>query len=130
VQNRYTGDVGDFGKFGLLRVLAPENSGVRLGLIWYLYPDEEGNADGKYVQYLDPSEKNDCRFRACDSKLYDALRKLVDSGNRRVDQVPKLGILPGRVFFDEQLRFPGPPAERPAAREGLARAGARRDGKM
>ena len=40
MQNKYVGDVGDFGKYGLLRRLAcPEftESPLSLGVIWYLF---------------------------------------------------------------------------------------------
>ncbi len=118
MEDRYTGDAGDFGKFGLMRALVNEDISLKLGLIWYLYPDEKHNADGKHVQYLDQSAENDHRFRACDSELYVALRGLVDAGNRRVNQVPKLDILPqATVYFEEPLDFAGPPSERIAARK-------------
>ena len=52
MQNRYVGDIGDFGKYGLLRALC---HGRRLGVAWYLYPDEAHN--GGIVQYLcEPDE--------------------------------------------------------------------------
>ena len=44
VQDRYVGDVGDFGKYGLLRALC--GGDLTLGVVWYLYPDEEANNDG------------------------------------------------------------------------------------
>ena len=37
MQNRYAGDVGDFGKIGLLRQLAA--AGYHIGVNWYLAPD-------------------------------------------------------------------------------------------
>ena len=43
MQNRYTGDIGDFGKLGLLRVL--QESGLTIGVNWYLVPDENHNSD-------------------------------------------------------------------------------------
>lgn len=63
MQNKYVGDVGDFGKHSLLRRLAgataPDNlPPLRLGLVWYARSDECGNLDGKFVQYLDPTRKN------------------------------------------------------------------------
>ena len=33
MQDRYTGDIGDFAKYGLLRAL---EAGHRLGVAWYL----------------------------------------------------------------------------------------------
>ena len=84
MQDRYVGDVGDFGKYGLLRYLtgqreAPSTSDMpmRLGVVWYLYPDESHNADGKYTGYLDDTLSNHARFRACDPDLYDTMRRLV-----------------------------------------------------
>ena len=47
MQDQYVGDIGDFGKYGLLRHLfgrpegadaAPEDA-LRLGVVWYLFPD-------------------------------------------------------------------------------------------
>ena len=42
MQNRYAGDVGDFGKLGLLRQLT--SSQLDIGVNWYLAPDESHNA--------------------------------------------------------------------------------------
>lgn len=117
MQDRYTGDVGDFGKFGLMRTLVASDSSLRLGLIWYLFPDEGHNADGKHIGYLESSERNDRNFRACDNELYDRLRRLVASGKRQVSTVPTFGILPrSTVYFEEPLHFPSAPRERAEAR--------------
>ena len=56
MQNKYVADVGDFGKHGLLRRLSGATADdqldpLRLGLVWYAFPDECGNLDGKFVQY-------------------------------------------------------------------------------
>ena len=37
MQNRYTGDIGDFGKLGLLRQLG--RTGLSIGVNWYLTLD-------------------------------------------------------------------------------------------
>ncbi|MBQ9065866.1 MAG: hypothetical protein IJ123_10505 [Blautia sp.] len=50
MQDRYTGDIGDFGKLGLLRVL--ESQGLTIGINWSRTPDEDHNDDGKYTKYL------------------------------------------------------------------------------
>ena len=49
MQDRYTGDICDYAKDGLLRALG---DGHRLGIAWYLYPNESHNADGKHTAYL------------------------------------------------------------------------------
>lgn len=114
MQNRYVGDVGDFGKYGLLRRLsgmtdtAASSLTLRLGVIWCLYPDEEHNADGKYVGYLLESARNNRLFRSCDPGLYDALREIVASGSRRVGNIAASGILPSSTaYYDRVLYYPG-----------------------
>ena len=43
MQDRFVGDIGDFGKYGLLRTLAgiepKAEPGYRLGVVWYLRPE-------------------------------------------------------------------------------------------
>ena len=50
MQNRYTGDIGDFGKLGMLRALQAQD--LTIGVNWYLAPDEDHNDDGKHTKYL------------------------------------------------------------------------------
>ena len=66
MQNRYTGDIGDFGKIGLLRYFERE---FTLGVNWYLTPDETHNGDGRHIGYLQKNE-----FRLCDQQLWTELR--------------------------------------------------------
>ena len=107
MQNRYVGDIGDFGKYGLLRALAglypakPDSQCLLLGIAWYLFPDESHNADGKFVGYLNPIRSNRTKFRACDPQLYDELRNLVDAGNRDVSAIRQSGILPQDTSYHE-----------------------------
>ncbi len=125
MQNRYTGDVGDFGKYGLLRHLtgqreAPTSAdAMRLGVVWYLYPDESHNDDGKYTGYLASSPKNHAEFRACDPDLYDSMRHLVETDRRNVAAVQRSRILPdGTLYYEPSLSFPRrmPRSERKAVR--------------
>ena len=62
MQNRYTGDIGDFGKYGLLKAPCLPGGGsdageLSLGVVWYLFADAESNTDGGLVHYLDPSPR-------------------------------------------------------------------------
>ena len=45
MQNQYVGDIGDFGKYGLLRAISGDP--LRLGVVWYLFPDEPPKEPGK-----------------------------------------------------------------------------------
>ena len=111
MQNKYVGDLGDFGKFGLLRALCSpvEPAGaslISLGIVWYLVLDEEKNSDGRFVDFLDLSAMNQERYRACDPFLYDALRWIVLSGSRNVGSIRDGNILPlGTRFYDVPLTF-------------------------
>ena len=113
MQNRYMGDLGDFGKFGLLRAIcAASEAGNQiawsLGVVWYLVPDESDNGDGRFVQYLDLSARNQELFRACDPQLYDALRGIVVSGVRSVSSLQSSSVLPsGTRYYDTPLTFEG-----------------------
>ncbi len=108
MQNRYTGDIGDFGKYGLLRELCGPPQKLRLGVVWYLFPDESHNSDGKHTGYLDGSPGNRARFRNCDAPLYDTLRRLVQDGKgRRVAGIRESGLLPdGTVYHEPELSYP------------------------
>lgn len=99
MQDRYTGDIGDYVKYGLLRALG---EGSKLGVAWYLYPDESHNEDGRHIDYLDrPGE-----WTALDPGLFQGLGKLVADGDRAVRAVEGAGILPNAVFANEILHSP------------------------
>jgi len=67
MQNRYVGDIGDFGKYHLLKILSQGNGldnggNLVLGVVWYLVPNENHNGDGKHIRYLQKSGSNSIRF--------------------------------------------------------------------
>jgi hypothetical protein len=100
MQNRYVGDVGDFAKYALLRLItqgAP--TALRLAVIWYLYPDEFHNSDGRHVSYL-----NSEAYRVLDPKLHATMNRLVSGAKRNIVEVRKAGVLPpSTVFFEEPV---------------------------
>ena len=63
MQDRYTGDLGDFSKLGILRAL--KTAGLSIGVNWYLTPDENHNGDGRHVKYLYQEE-----YKTCDAALW------------------------------------------------------------
>ena len=113
MQNRYVGDIGDFGKFGLLRSLSgchdahPVECPLRLGIVWYLYPEETHNSDGKYTGYLTNESAKNTALRSCDPELYDCLRRLVIGNGRHVIGIRCSGILPeDTAYYEKTLFYP------------------------
>lgn len=98
MQDRYTGDIGDFGKLGLLRQLS-NRTGLSIGVNWYLVPDEVHNGDGRHIGYL-----QNAGFRSCDEALWRTLGQIVSSGRRKVAALEEAGILPA-VFYSDVLDF-------------------------
>ena len=96
MQDRYVGDLGDFGKFGLLRTLCGTGNSQKesLGVLWYMTPGENHNSDSKHTSYLSPTARNQKQFRACDPELYDELARIVHSGQKSVQEARGGGILP------------------------------------
>ena len=123
VQDRYVGDIGDFGKYGLLRSLSGPrgdcnpDSPLRLGVVWYLYPDEDHTADGKFTSYLVDTPDNHSKYRVCDPPLYDSLRRLVLGGGRNIATVRHSEILPSDTAFHERRLFYTPGSSRSSREE-------------
>ena len=95
MQDRYTGDIGDFGKLGLLRRL--QAAGLSVGVNWYRVPNETHNDDGKHIRYLEQGQ-----YRECDEQLWYELRKIVVSGERTVYRLQNDSVLQA-VFFSDLL---------------------------
>jgi hypothetical protein len=91
MQNRYVGDIGDFVKLGVLCALSP---GYRLGVAWWLIPDEDHSKDGRHIGYLKLPE----RWRQFDPQLFDALHQIVSEGQRHVYALEAVKVLPNAIF--------------------------------
>lgn len=50
MKNQYIGDIGDYGKYGLLRFLSEH--GIKIGVNWYLSKNDEIVIDGNINNYL------------------------------------------------------------------------------
>src|SRR5215472_11846020 len=109
MQNRYVGDIGDYLKLGILRALSP---GHRLGVAWWLRPDESHNRDGRHTGYLQRPE----RWRRFDPELFDVLAEIVRSGRRHVPALEGANLLRGAVFASELMPMRGPGGLRGQAR--------------
>jgi hypothetical protein len=113
MQDRYVGDIGDFGKFALLRKLCgtAHAGAIRLGVVWCRFPDESHNNDGRHVSYLARSE-----FVELDKELAIALKSIVASGRRSIAAISSGPILPADTVHCSDL-ISVPDESAPSARE-------------
>lgn len=99
MKDKYTGDVGDFGKYVMLNELCKQsNFSIRLGVNWYYTTNHEKNRDGGHIEYLNHTDKNSKEFRNCFPYLYDNLQTIVKNG-RNINQIEKSRILPDNTIF-------------------------------
>lgn len=97
MKNQYFGDVNDYRKYGILRILA--GSDLNVIVSWMLTPDD-GRTDGKFIGYLDQEN----RWRHHDPPLYDHLRaSLQDGAPRAVSSVESGGLLARATFVADLL---------------------------
>ena len=111
MKNQYFGDVNDYRKYGLLRVLQQQGEG-RLLVAWMLTPDDEGR-DGERRSYLLQPE----RWRHYDPDLFDLLRS---APRRDVSLIEGSGLLPGARYYAAPV--PDAREERENWRRGLLEA--------
>ncbi len=101
MQDRYVGDIGDFGKYALLNFIQ-QKTNLKLGVNWYLTnPDILGeikNNDGNLTGYEN--------IKHLDKNLYAKLKKLVDGNTRHVSEVENRDnaiLANGTVFFSDEV---------------------------
>ncbi len=117
MQNRYVADIGDYVKLAILRRLA---FGRRLGVAWWLFPDEHHNADGGHREYLEqPNE-----WKHFDPDLFEALLEIKKQKRWNVFAFEEAAVLPKAVFASDPIPcevrpFSRRPAERRVWLEGI-----------
>ena len=103
MQDRYAGDIGDYGKIGLLRIL--QAHGLLVAVNWYrVDPLEiEKRDDGTFKQddgkFLIPDD-----LRVCDKELADTLFRIAMSKYRSVEVLEQANLIPGACYFHELLK--------------------------
>jgi hypothetical protein len=88
VQDKYVGDIGDFGKYALLNHLRC-HSRLGLSVVWYrVNPDhtdrEHQKNDGKHISYLGlHGKKPDSRLLELDPGLFCQLQRIASDPQTR-----------------------------------------------
>ena len=104
MKNQYVGDIGDFGKYSMLREFI--KGGVKVGVNWYL-TENDGSNDGKFTDYL----SKDVMRRYC-PKVFDALAGIANKNDKSVSDIENSDILPGAIFYSDILKPEGTPGNR------------------
>ncbi|HUL00851.1 MAG TPA: hypothetical protein VLX29_08355 [Nitrospirota bacterium] len=98
MKNQYFGDINDYRKYGLIRMLS-DTGKLRVGICWMLTQDD-GRTDGKFVDYL--RKRN--TYGSYDPPLFDALATCLHSSKQReVCSAEQAGIIPGAVYYPHLL---------------------------
>ena len=98
MKNQYFGDINDYRKYGLLRMLTTADR-ISTGVCWMLTPSD-GRTDGQLLTYLEQS----VRYRNFDPYLFDYLFRCVKvEGERDVRCVESADVLPETVFYSRFL---------------------------
>lgn len=91
MKNQYFGDVGDYGKYAMLRFLA--DHGIKIAVNWYLTPND-GSNDGNITTYLDKDE-----MRSYDEVIFDLLKEMLSKGERSIEAFEKANVIREAVYY-------------------------------
>ena len=93
MKDQYVGDIGDYTKLGLLRVI--ENAEFSIGVNWYYTPNDGGN-DGKKAGYLDSP---------CDTPDTDLFKELHGIRKaRKIIAIEESKLLTNVKYYNDELR--------------------------
>lgn len=98
MKNQYVGDINDYRKYGLLRLLS-RNGLIKIAVCWMLTPNN-GRSNGRFIAYL----RYPLMWRQYDPELYISLRKtVIDRRLRNVMAVEEARILPYARFYSDTV---------------------------
>ena len=94
MKNQYFGDINDYRKYGLLRLLSGFGE-ISTAVCWMLTPDDL-RPDGHRIQYLREPEK----WRKFDPTVFDLLQaQVIQRGRRKVNSIQRQELFPNCLFY-------------------------------
>ena len=97
MKNQYFGDINDYRKYGLIRILS-DGGVIRTGICWMLTPDDT-RTDGKFTEYLAKPEE----YKKFDPDLYDFLGQCLRADARDIKEVINSNKFSNTIFYDPIL---------------------------
>jgi len=102
MQEKYIGDTPDFGKYALLRALCNKQTGLRLGINWYLTigseVDRPNNRDGNKRHHATNQEI----YEPIDKGLWNQLNRFQHEDHRSLERIENSGILPKTTLYHSE----------------------------
>lgn len=96
MKDQYFGDINDYRKYGLLRILGEEGI-LKAAICWMLTPPD-GRSDGRFIEYLDQPKD----WRGFDPELFDhLLGTVLAEGVRSVHAIESSKLLSETRFYSE-----------------------------
>jgi hypothetical protein len=96
MKNQYFGDINDYRKYGLLRLLSDGGS-IHTVVCWML-TESDGRNDGSRISYLESPE----RWRTYDPGLFDLLRESLHRYRvRDIRIAAKRNIIPNTIYYSK-----------------------------
>lgn len=106
MKNQYFGDINDYKKYGLIKLLSGYGK-LSTVICWMLTPNGT-KLDGRKTKYLHTPQK----CRGFDPVIYDFLRKeVIERGTRRIESLEHSNILSNCKFYSEAVPDSSGPRE-------------------
>lgn len=96
MKDQYFGDIGDYGKYGLLRFIASHD--MTIAVNWYLTPYEPFSNDGNMRGYLERDSD-----RKYDPELFDIIKGLCAQGQRSVRRFEDTGAISKAIYYSKPM---------------------------
>ena len=104
MKNQYVADIGDYGKYSLLKAFTDEK--IKVGINWYLTSNDDSN-DGRFTDYL-----NKDSLRYYNPLVFDKLKIISAKKDKSVHDIENSGLLLDAKYYSENIEFDGSPKER------------------
>ena len=100
MKNQYVGDIGDYGKYGLLRFLAQQ--GIAIGVNWYLTENDKTGqgGDNSYLDREKDAKIDPAVFRTLESIVHNYGPK-----EKTVRMIQDAVLIPNAVYYDDELKL-------------------------
>ena len=99
MKNQYFGDINDYKKYSLLRLLGG-NGQIKTVVCWVLTEDDSGT-DGRRIRYLEQPET----WQKYDPVVYEHLRKhVLDKGIRHINIIERANVLRNCRFYNDLIQ--------------------------